>query len=370
MSTNYLNKKFKKVTEPAFTIVEFLVVMAVIAILATIGGTIFYNFRFKLNDVRRVADIRQVASALDRYYFDEGRYPDDLPAGLPIISPSGIIYLSAMPTNPAPSSQSNCPPGGYLYVNMGSSYQLIACLDNPVNDIPAGGIIVGPSTPLGPVSDIVGLVGNWKFDEAAGTTAIDFSGYGNDGTWVGSSPAHYVIGRSGTTAAIFNGTDDYIKIDSSPLLNANSLTIALWIKSAEITGHNYIVEKGSPSQYGISLDQGHNNGELDILLDADQTCGGSNKTYDADTILTTDTWYFVAFTFDDAANTVKIYVNGNLDSTYTYNGCVPMNSGDFLIGRSVGNNQGYEYGGLMDDFRFYNRALSAQEIMSLYNNTK
>ncbi len=59
-----------------FTLVELMVVVAVIAILATallvgLGGA-----RKRARDARRVSDVRQVQNVLELYYAKTGHYPD------------------------------------------------------------------------------------------------------------------------------------------------------------------------------------------------------------------------------------------------------------------------------------------------------
>ena len=69
-----------------------------------------------------------------------------------------------------------------------------------------------------------------------------------------------------------------------------------------------------------------------------------------------------------AAN-VKIYING-AETSYqtTTNGVTTKNSdasADFIIGNNSLTTQ--TFNGLIDEVRVYNRALSAAEVMSLYN---
>lgn len=69
--------KAKKQKNAGFTLVELLVVVAIIGILATIVLTSLNSAKMKARDVRRVSDLRQVALALEMYYNDnmESGYP-------------------------------------------------------------------------------------------------------------------------------------------------------------------------------------------------------------------------------------------------------------------------------------------------------
>ncbi len=62
----------------AFTLVELLVAVSIIGLLASIVIASLNNSRQKARDSRRVADIREIRSALELYYTDVREYPDDI----------------------------------------------------------------------------------------------------------------------------------------------------------------------------------------------------------------------------------------------------------------------------------------------------
>ena len=69
------------------------------------------------------------------------------------------------------------------------------------------------------------LVAWWTFDDGSGTTAVDSSGNGNDGTLIGG--ATWVDGQLGD-AIQFNGTDSYVAAAHIPFDN-RSFTITMWV---------------------------------------------------------------------------------------------------------------------------------------------
>lgn len=58
-----------------FTLIELLVVIAIIGILSTLAVVSLGNARVRARDSKRVADIRNVQTALEIYYTDQTAYP-------------------------------------------------------------------------------------------------------------------------------------------------------------------------------------------------------------------------------------------------------------------------------------------------------
>ena len=64
--------------ESGFTLIEMLVVVAIIGLLASVVITGLGSARQKARDVRRISDIRQIQNALETHYSDNVSYPADL----------------------------------------------------------------------------------------------------------------------------------------------------------------------------------------------------------------------------------------------------------------------------------------------------
>ena len=58
-----------------FTLIELLVVIAIIGILSATVLVSLNTARGKARDARRQSDLKSIATALELYYFDNGRYP-------------------------------------------------------------------------------------------------------------------------------------------------------------------------------------------------------------------------------------------------------------------------------------------------------
>ena len=122
-----------------FTIIELLIVIAIIGLLATISIVALNGARQKGRDAKRVGDIRQIQTALELYYSNYGEYPTTLGDS---IASGTKIYLADVPTAPTPAdgdcSDSN---NSYTYEVQGTtsaSYSISFCLGNSVGEISAG----------------------------------------------------------------------------------------------------------------------------------------------------------------------------------------------------------------------------------------
>lgn len=66
-----LSKKLNK----AFTLIELLIVIAIIGLLSSIVLASLAQARMKARDAKRIADLNQIRVALELYYNDYGYYP-------------------------------------------------------------------------------------------------------------------------------------------------------------------------------------------------------------------------------------------------------------------------------------------------------
>lgn len=59
----------------AFTLVELLVVMTILAILVSVGLVSFRSSQFRSRDAERKSDLKQISSSLELFFSDYGKYP-------------------------------------------------------------------------------------------------------------------------------------------------------------------------------------------------------------------------------------------------------------------------------------------------------
>lgn len=80
-----------------FTLIELLVVIAIIGILSSVVLASLNSARQKSRDSRRVADVKQIQTALELYYDASSTYPSALSALAP-------TYIAVVPTDPQTST--------------------------------------------------------------------------------------------------------------------------------------------------------------------------------------------------------------------------------------------------------------------------
>jgi prepilin-type N-terminal cleavage/methylation domain-containing protein len=135
-----------KKSKQGFTLIELLVVVAIIGLLATLSIVALNNARARARDARRVADVKQIQTALELYYNDYGAYPTAIPTSGTAISSGTTVYMSQIPTPPQPADGSCAAATAYTYSGSATTYTISYCLGSATGGIPVG---VGTATPAG-----------------------------------------------------------------------------------------------------------------------------------------------------------------------------------------------------------------------------
>ncbi|MBI3460455.1 DUF11 domain-containing protein [Candidatus Acetothermia bacterium] len=250
-------------------------------------------------------------------------------------------------------------------------------------DKPGGGCVKAPP----------GLAHWWPFDETTGTIAHDIAGARNGDTKPGAiSSAGSPVSVPGkvVTAFEFGGSSAFVVVpDSGGTISlTSSFTIDAWInvKATDKSGIRPIVDKrldqgGKVSGYAFFLLDGFLSFQLADGLVANNTCDPATSTTTSCTNYVSSvpfsdvadgTWKHVAAVVDKTVtpNKIALYVNGNVVLTDMARNNNP-NSADLLIGSGYPIVASTPYfKGDIDELEIFNRALSEDEIKSIFKADK
>ena len=195
-----------------------------------------------------------------------------------------------------------------------------------------------------------GLKGHWSFDDGTVTGGENVGGL---------KP---VEGKTGK-ALMFDGKG-CVKIPHAPYFHSPAHTITAWTKLENTGDYQYIAWKAGPVypedenlrriDIWVNMD-----GTIDGLLDC---CGdaGERIHVTGDTVIADGTWHMVAWVND--GKTVRLYVDGTLDTEADLPGPLAKNEFPLWIGARP---NGVAATGIIDEFRYFARALDEKEIAGL-----
>jgi len=189
-------------------------------------------------------------------------------------------------------------------------------------------------------------------DSGSGSTA--------NGTVSGGS---YVSGQIGQAISL-NGSSNYVSFPTGFINNLGDFSIATWVYLNSSSSWNRVFDFGTGTDVNMFLTP--QNGSTNAVRFAITTSGnGSEQQITGSSALPTGVWTHVTVT--KSGNTGRLYVNGTLVGTNSSMTLSPASLGNTTqnwIGRSQYSADPY-LNGRVDDFRIYNRALSASEVSTL-----
>lgn len=125
-----------------FTVVELMIVIVVIAILATVTIVAYTNARKSARVAKNIADLALVDKAIDIYYARNGSYPntdgawiwsrDNATGWVPGLAPK---YIGVLPTIKDPATVANSTLHSYAYRSNGTEYKVMVHADDLCEDV-------------------------------------------------------------------------------------------------------------------------------------------------------------------------------------------------------------------------------------------
>jgi hypothetical protein len=200
------------------------------------------------------------------------------------------------------------------------------------------------------------LVGHWRFNEGAGVTACDASGFGHDGTLTSTSsvPPVWTLGYSGGGLEFDSAKGQYVRISGTPTLHQpGAVTVMAWVRDAAPNSQlSHGVRTGGGSIYRFNLNP------MNLYL---RTEGQGWHNGGTGPVLNWAGWHHVAWSYDAATGMTRFHFDGQeVYASATVSAGLMDGALDEL--RLGGNeNSRYMHGG-MDEVKVFVRALSQTEI--------
>jgi chitodextrinase len=212
---------------------------------------------------------------------------------------------------------------------------------------------------------IDGLLGYWRFEDGAGSTATDSSGNGRHGTLSGD--ATWDTGKLGGGMSL-DGDQDWVDMGNLPEFNFNnqSFSFAFWTNNMGAEpGVKFGKGRGGPRGWGISQQQfaiGYGFGGF----------GGASEYLYYQNNTPNGVWTHLAMTLDFPTRTVTLYQDGAavpgptgslvLPGSFDLNDInVPV---PLMLGTAMSGQLPY-YEGVLDEVYLFDRTLSATDIAAL-----
>jgi hypothetical protein len=231
----------------------------------------------------------------------------------------------------------------------------------------AGKCPITASTCVSPPS---GLISWWPGEG----NASDIAGT-NNGLLENVTFANGEVGQ----AFVFNGTNSGIRIPANASLNVglgNGFTLEAWVNPSALQYGGFL----PPSMFEWNSGSGSGDPSVGVQFNLSGVGIGSlagqiqdttathRDIYSAPGIMVTNVFQHVALTYDKTTGMAVLYRNGVVVATTNLGVFTPQTSFDLYLGERVaGPFAPFYFEGMIDEPSVYNRALSSNEIASIYN---
>jgi hypothetical protein len=219
--------------------------------------------------------------------------------------------------------------------------------------------------------------GNNKSYPGSGTSWIDNSGIGNNGTLINGPTFNSTNGGS----LVFDGVNDYITLVNNGSIDFGTginieFTIEIGFKLSNLTTPrvliaNRSVDSSPNTDYMIFYDNVSNNFYWGTGTSADSGAWWAVKSAFPNNSININTTYHISATLKATGTTTgnkSFFCNGNIINT-TYTQKAAKTFTPVHIGKSNVSNL-FPFNGNISYLRIYNKSLTSQEIQQNYNSTK
>jgi len=184
----------------------------------------------------------------------------------------------------------------------------------------------------------------------------DLSGnYDGTGTEI-----QYAAGRYGQ-AASYDGSNSKVSISALGFLTGDvNFSVSMWVKFENVSGDKCLFAQGANA--GTFQATGY------VVRNNNQVYHnnyGAADFFSGSFTFSADVWTHIAFSYNSTSNVHTMYINGSSAGTLTKEIALQSNN----TGGCIGADQlgGTKFKGEIDQTRIFNKAISAAEVTTLYN---
>jgi hypothetical protein len=207
----------------------------------------------------------------------------------------------------------------------------------------------------------------WRFDETSGTTAVDSSGHGNDGTYAGGVTLGVTgaIANDGGTAAAFDGMTGFMTAgDVFEFTGPTPCSFEAWVNPILDADFHDILSRsdgqgGTTTGYLMYVEP-----QPTPMMDFALYSAGSGDIAESDGVNIDGGAYTQVVGVYDGTNVI-IYANGAPLMTNTASFTIPATTSPFVVAAQSGGATSWFHGDI-DDVSVYGQALSAARILVHY----
>lgn len=386
----------------SFTLAEILIVVAIMAALTSFGFVELSQFKSKQNfDTDAQSIVEVINSVQSKAIQQEGgtdwgvRFDNSTSTDYQIFQGSSyatssvvsgqVLSSATIFTNPASGSYIDLVFAARTGLPKSGSATSVVIKKSSGSDLYI--ITVSSSGRISKNSE-TGLVGYWPLDGGtsgsiannATSSLGDVSGNGNNGiaSNVNGTGMAWVTGKSGGAVSL-DGVDDYVNIGDKNIADGlNKATWSIWFLEPVISSSGVLWSSwGGVSGNSQIILRKSNSASTDFYVFVADSVSDAGTNYGLTNAAgySAGSWNNIVIVFDGTqsgnANKLKVYINGQDIGFSSFSGGIPA----FLTSPTTKYwafgkwflTSGYLFAGYIDDVRIYNRALSATEVLNLYN---
>jgi len=209
------------------------------------------------------------------------------------------------------------------------------------------------------------LLGYWNFENVSETIIYDSSTYKMNASLINDAfVVENDLNKIRGNFVSLDGVNRYVEIPSNTLLDiTTAFTLEAWIKRGTPTSSwSSIINRNGDDTFNLQHNQYNTAFEFAVRTDI----GRTHISGEPSGGLEENVWYHVVGVFGNGQ--LRLYVNGEQIASGTRSGVIQPANSELVIGarRTSASLRDRYFNGSIDEVKFWNRSLSAEEINNSY----